>query len=100
MVFILKQSSTAWVRFIILGGIFLDLQLRLWQPGGLFSTYRLKEKVAAQTEDLAHDQIRNQRLAAQLKWLYHSKEAVEHHARQSLGMVKSGETFYLWVEKN
>ena len=100
MPFTVKRSWTAWARLIVLGAILLGLQLRLWQPGGLFSAYRLQKKVAAQTESLAADQTRNQRLAAQLKWLYHSSDAVEHHARQSLGMIKSGETFYLLVEKD
>jgi cell division protein FtsB len=78
----------------------LGLQLRLWQPGGLFSAYRLQKKVATQTGALAAVQTRNQRLVAQLKWLHHSTDAVEHHARQSLGMIKPGETFYLLVEKD
>jgi cell division protein FtsB len=89
----------ARVRLLVLGLILLSLQWRLWQPEGLFSVNRLQKKVAAQTEALAADQTRNQRLATQLNWLHHSKAAVEHHARQSLGMVKPGETFYLWIEK-
>ena len=95
-----KRPWTAWVRGIILSSILIGLQWRLWQPGGLLSTYRLQKKVASQTENLGAEQARNQRLAAQLRWLHHSKEAVEHYARQSLGMIKPGETFYLWVEKD
>ncbi|MEY3182661.1 MAG: cell division protein FtsB [Pseudomonadota bacterium] len=84
--------------FLILVSILLALQLRLWQQEGLLYAYRLQQKVATQTEALNADKLRNKRLSAELNWLHGGTEAVEHHARQSLGMTKPGETFYLWVE--
>lgn len=100
MSFMFRRSWRAWAQFGLLLGIFFALQLRLWQAEGLFSAYRLYKKVMAQTELLTEHEVRNQQLAAQLKWLHHSKEAVEHHARQSLGMIKPNETFYFLVEKD
>jgi cell division protein FtsB len=93
------NSWTGWIRLMLLFSILLGLQMRLWEPGGIQLVYRLNQKIDMQSEALARDQERNQRLSSQLKWLYHSKDAIEHHARQSLGMVKPGETFYLWVDQ-
>jgi cell division protein FtsB len=85
------------VRFVIvvLGLALLALQYRLWlADDGFRATWSLQRSVesqAAENEGLA---ARNERLAAEVRDLKQGLEAVEEIARNDLGMIVEGETFY------
>lgn len=76
------------------------LQLQLWLGDrGMPGVHRLEAAVAAQREDNARLDARNQRLAAEVHDLKKGLEAVEERARSDLGMVGRDETFYQLVER-
>ncbi len=75
--------------------LLLFLQYRLWfESGGVIDMLHLKKSVAQQTQENDKIKKRNQLLAEQVQRLQKNPAAVEAHARQDLGMVKKGETFY------
>ena len=75
------------------------LQYRLWfGQGSVKSVLVLKKQVAAQQANNAKLQERNQVLLAEVKDLQKGHQAVEERARNELGMIKKGETFYQVVK--
>jgi cell division protein FtsB len=76
------------------------LQYELWfSPGGMAQSWFLKRQIAqvnAQNVSLA---ARNAVVAADIGDLKQGKEAIEERARNDLGMVKKGETFYQVIPK-
>lgn len=84
---------------VLLLGILLVLQYRLWlEPGGIVEMVRLKKQLA--TEQLENEKLkkRNQMILLQVQQLQKNQDAVELRARQELGMIKKGETFYQVVK--
>lgn len=76
--------------------VFAALQYSLWLgEGGVADVRRLKQSVAAQQEENKRLAERNRVLEAEVQDLKNGLEAIEEHARQDLGMIKSNETFYL-----
>ena len=80
--------------------ILLGLQFRLWVGQGSYAhIMQLKARIETQqTENLTLQQ-RNQRLYAEVDELKSGLDAVEERARNELGMIRKGETFYLIVEE-
>ena len=79
----------------------LVLQYRLWVgEGSLAETHSLSLKVAEQKEKNRLMQQGNEQLAAEVKALKTGLDEVEARAREELGMVKPGETFYLVVDES
>jgi|SRR5690349_10119381 len=75
------------------------LQYRLWfGSGGQREVAALETRVQAQARDNAGLQQRNDALAAEVEDLKSGEAAVEERARNELGMIKPGETFYRVVE--
>ena len=77
------------------------LQVRLWVgDGGLVERWRLQEQIAAQAAENERLERRNRQLEAEVVDLKEGREltAIEERARYELGMIRSGETFYLVVE--
>ena len=75
------------------------LQYRLWiGEGSLAHVVRLKDELQAQTEENEKLRLRNEILAAEVRALKSGLGAVEERAREDLGLIKSGETFYMLVE--
>ena len=80
---------------VVLGG----LQYRLWfGNGGQREVAQLEAQVTRQARDNAGLQQRNDALAAEVEDLKSGEAAVEERARNELGMIKPGETFYRVVE--
>jgi|TARA_B110000093_G_C12888121_1_gene374889 cell division protein FtsB len=78
----------------------LVLQYRLWVgEGSLAETHSLSLKVAEQKEKNRLMQQGSEQLAAEVKALKTGLDEVEARAREELGMVKPGETFYLVVDE-
>ena len=75
--------------------LLIALQAKLWLgDGGMRGIHKLHASVAAQKAENAKLERRNQALAADVKNLKHGDKAVEARARNNLGLIKPGETFY------
>lgn len=86
-----------WLPLLLLT-LFVLLQIRLWTgDGGVLEVAHLKEEVAAQSFIIEGLQTRNQMLEAEVSDLKQRSEAIEERARNDLGMVKQGETFYQYL---
>lgn len=86
---------------IVLSVVMLaGLQWRLWvADGGIAHTHRLKTQVEIQRAENDRLRARNAVLDAEVRDLNSGVAAVEARARQSLGMIRSDETFYLIVQR-
>jgi len=75
------------------------LQYRVWfGDGNLIEVFQLRDEVEAQREGNNRLHERNAVLDAEVRDLQQGFDAIEEHAREDLGMVKDGETFYQIVE--
>ena len=90
------------MRWLALGLVLLLalLQYRLWlAEGSLAELHRLDEQLLKQ-QALNHElQIRNEQLEQEVLELQQGMETVEERARQDLGMIREGETYYQVVEE-
>ena len=75
------------------------LQYRLWfGDGSLSEVWELHQDVELQRHEHVELRERNAALEAEVTDLQQGLDAIEEHAREDLGMVKKGETFYQVVE--
>ncbi len=84
--------------FMLLVMLFF-LQYRLWfGSSGILDMLQLKKQLTS--EQVRNDNLkkRNQMLLLQVQELKKNHDAVESRARQELGMIKKGETFYQVVK--
>tara|TARA_B110000503_G_scaffold11168_3_gene15203 strand:- start:8935 stop:9234 length:300 start_codon:yes stop_codon:yes gene_type:complete len=80
---------------LLLGGI----QYRLWFADGSFAEqHRLELQVEEATQLNAELQARNAVLEREVLELQTGNKGVEQRAREQLGLVREGETFYQIVE--
>jgi cell division protein FtsB len=79
--------------------LLLGLQYRLWfAEGSLAERSRLERQVQSQTE-INHDlQARNAVLEREVLELQTGNSTLEQRAREQLGLVRKGETYYQIVE--
>jgi len=79
--------------------ILIALQYRLWfGDSNLPSLWQLETRVTEQTKENTLLEERNLRLEAEIKDLKSGLTALEERARNELGMVREGETFYQLVD--
>jgi cell division protein FtsB len=84
---------------IILLIVLIFLQYRLWfETGGIFDMLHLRKQLAVEQVKNEKLKKRNQLLLLQVQHLQQNQDAVESRARQELGMIKKGETFYQVVK--
>ncbi|MGB5474487.1 MAG: cell division protein FtsB [Gammaproteobacteria bacterium] len=84
---------------IVLLLLLVYLQYRLWfGDGSLQEVWQLHREVEAQREENLLLRERNDALDAEVLDLQQGLDAIEERAREDLGMVKEGETFYQIVE--
>jgi len=75
------------------------LQYQLWfGDGSLQDVWELHQEVELQRLENIELRERNAALQAEVTDLQQGLDAIEEHAREDLGMVKKGETFYQVVE--
>ena len=87
------------VLLVLLLALLGWLQYRLWfGNGGEREVAALQAQVQRQARDNAGLRQRNDALAAEVQDLKSGEAAVEERARNELGMIKPGETFYRVVE--
>jgi cell division protein FtsB len=76
------------------------LQYRLWfAEGSLAEQHRLKRLIEEQKQINGELQARNAVLEREVLELQSGNKGVEQRAREELGLVREGETFYQIVEK-
>lgn len=79
--------------------IILGLQIRLWSgPGSLAEISRLNEAISDQESENAALEGRNHELLTEVAELKSGTEVIEEMAREDLGLIKEGETFYMIVD--
>lgn len=75
------------------------LQHRLWEgEGGVREVRELRSKLALQHQQNEKLRLRNQGMYAEIKDLRSGSEAIEERARNELGMIKEGETFFRIID--
>ena len=75
--------------------VFLVLQYRLWfGDGSLSEVVQLSAELETQKKKLKELEERNRKLEAQVLDLQNGFDAYEEKARNDLGMIKKGETFF------
>ncbi len=80
--------------------LFLGLQFRLWVgEGSLAETSALEERVSKVGNENLIKSNRNRILRAEIIELKSGLDSIEERARSELGMIKTGETFYLLVDE-
>ena len=85
--------------YVLLAVLLMVLQSKLWTGQGNWRQVEdLRKQVAAQKKENADLLRRNQALAAEVKDLKSGVDAVEERARNEMGMIKPGETFYRVVD--
>ena len=87
------------ILLVLLLALLAWLQYRLWfGNGGEREVAALQAQVQRQARDNTGLRQRNDALAAEVQDLKSGEAAVEERARNELGMIKPGETFYRVVE--
>ena len=85
---------------IILAALIVLIQYPLWiGKGGWLRVWDVDRQLAAQKVKNGELERRNGSLAAEVKDLKTGTEAIEERARSELGMVRSDEVFYQYVDK-
>ena len=84
---------------VILVVLLLVLQYKLWfGDGNMREVWRLQAAIEEQKKENETLRERNTALEAEVLDLKQGLEAIEERARNELGMIKKGETFYQIVE--
>jgi cell division protein FtsB len=93
------QAKALRVVVYILLAILLLLQYPLWfGSGSVRSLWQLQREIEAQKIENARLKERNEALEAEVTDLKDGLASIEERARNELGMVKRGETFYQIIE--
>ena len=79
--------------------VFAYLQYKIWfDHAGLPQMLDLRSQISQQQTQNHLLEMRNHALQAEVKDLKMGHEAIEERARNDLGMIKQGETFYQIVK--
>ncbi len=80
--------------------ILAALQYRLWVgEGSLAHIARLENAIDKQTVENQHLRERNKVLQTEVHALKNGTDSIEERARDDMGMIRKGETFYMVVEE-
>ena len=91
------------MRYLVISLLVLlgYLQYRLWMAeGGYVDVARLNKEIARQERENAGLRERNRVLLAEVESLREGVDTLEERARSDMGMVKEGETFFLFLKDN
>lgn len=84
----------------ILITLLILLQFKLWLgDGGISDVWRLNKSIQVQNQENIILKERNLALEAEVQDLKQGMNAIEERARNELGMIRKGETFYQVVEE-
>jgi len=85
--------------FVVLLILLVLLQYRLWFGDSNLRAVRAHElRIEELQQEAARRKQKNQLLEAEVLDLKNGLDAVEEHARQDLGMIRKGETFFQVIE--
>lgn len=80
--------------------VLVMLQVRLWAgAGGIAEIVRLEDAIEAQNAENAQLEARNNVLKEDVSDLRNGLDSIEERARNELGLIRQGETFYLMVDE-
>jgi len=80
--------------------LFITLQLSLWVgEGSLAEVHQLQQQIEKQQAENKRLTERNAVLEAEVRDFKQGLGAIEERARNELGMIKKGETFFQVIEK-
>lgn len=98
-----ERFSTGLVRrWVFLPLILLVLLFQYWLwfgKGGILNRIKLQRQVDHQQQENEALRQRNLELEAQVRYLRQGSAGIEERAREDLGLIKEGETFYLFIDK-
>ncbi len=81
--------------------LLLGLQYRLWfGEGNILYVSKLKQQIEEQKAENQRLKSQNAHLVAEVEALRTGYDAIEAKAREELGLIKEGETFFLFVEED
>ncbi len=84
---------------IVLVFLLVSSQYRLWVgDGSLAHLVSLKREMAKQQIEVDTLSDRNRVLLAEVLALKHGSKMIEEKARTQLGMIKEGETFFMFAD--
>jgi len=84
---------------LVLSLLLIWLQYRLWfAEGSLQEQAELKQRLALLERENARLEEKNNELLEEIVSLKTSNELIEERAREDLGLIKQGETLYLFPE--
>lgn len=87
------------VLLIVFLILFVGLQYRLWVgEGSLAHRHELEKKIEQQQAENEVLRERNRILGLEVEALKNGLDAVEERAREEMGMIREGETFFMIVE--
>lgn len=96
---VLTQSFRRHGWKVIALFIFLVLQYQLWfDQSGLLANWKMQTLIEQRKETNAEFQAKNQVLTEEIMALRSGMDSLEAKARKELGMIKSGETYFIVVE--
>jgi cell division protein FtsB len=85
----------------ILGALIVLIQYPLWiGKGGWLRAWQLESELSNHKRKNSQLEARNAALAAEVRDLKQGSEAVEERARRELGMMRSDEIFFQYVDQN
>ena len=93
------MKARTWIPALLMA-MLVALQYRLWvADGGIAHTLKLSAQLQREQADVQKLRARNAALDAGVRNLKSGLDEIEIRARESLGMVRQGETFYLVVHR-
>ncbi len=96
-----KQNHSIKLRLIGIGlfMVLLSLLVSLFGERGVLELWELKRANALEAANNEVLRERNQRLMSEIADLKHGGSVLEELAREDLGMIKPGETFFKVIEQ-
>lgn len=95
----MESLTRRYWPYLLLAVLLLVLQAKFWfGQGNWRQVQQLRAQLQMQQKENQELLRRNKALAAEVKDLKSGVDAVEERARNEMGMIKSGETFYRVVD--
>ena len=90
------ESRLAWVAIGVLALLLLALQFRLWSGEASWAEVaELNDRLEERRAEIALLESQNAALEAEVRILKSGPASMEARARNELGMIRRGETFFL-----
>lgn len=95
------EPRLAWVAFGVLALLLFALQFRLWSGEASFAEVaELSDRLELRRTEIVLLEDQNAALEAEVRMLKSGPASMEARARNELGMIRRGETFFLVVPES